>query len=582
MSYAATVLEALSILGKDWKIKVSNDRFISTLIQKFNLPPLAAKLLANLELPLEEIEHFLAPKLKNLLPDPFHLKDMDKAALRCVEALENNERICIFADYDVDGATSAALISNFLHDLGFHNTFIYVPDRIKEGYGPTAGAMNIIKDQGAKVVITVDCGAAAFSALDEAHKVGLDVIVIDHHLGSEMLPKAVAIVNPNRVDEDSKYTYLAAVGVSYLFITAVYITLKQKNLHEKYALPNLLQYLDLVALGTVCDVMKLQGLNRAFVIQGLKILAQTNNVGLKALFKTANISEAFSIYHLGFIIGPRINAGGRVGRSILGSHLLTCKDIERAEQFALELENYNVERKLLENNLLEEALAQAAIQEDYPIIIIYGDGWHPGVIGIIAGKVKEAFHKPVAVIGFDGDTGKASSRSVIGVDLGKHIIEAKSIGLLIEGGGHAMAAGFTIHKSKLEDFRNFLHQNITYSPPTTFYYDIELMALSLDTAKEILLLAPFGQGNPEPIIRVKNLSVLSAKEVGTGHISCLLRHNNSKVPAFKAFMYNPPICMQELLYSKNNINFDVIGRISISKWQNKENLQLTIMDCIVN
>jgi single-stranded-DNA-specific exonuclease len=385
--------------GKYWRSRDYNEGFISDLTRILKISDLLARLLSSRVNSIEEAEQFLDPKIKSQLPDPMHLKDMEQAINRTIKAIAASEKICIFADYDVDGATSSALLLNIFQELRV-DASIYVPDRISEGYGPTAEAMHKIHKKGVSLLITVDCGSVAFDALGAASDIGMDVIVIDHHISMDNLPKAVAVINPNRLDETSECKNLAAVGVSFLFAVALLTKLKSVGYFQEKNLtpPNLINQLDIVALGTVCDVMQLTGLNRAFVKQGLKVARSRKNMGYKTLCDVANIQEAINCYHLGFVLGPRINAGGRVGKSSLGATLLSTNSELEAHNIANELERHNEERKVIELIMIEEANAMAEIQKDDPMLFIKGEGWHPGVIGIVVGRLKEKYNKPVACI----------------------------------------------------------------------------------------------------------------------------------------------------------------------------------------
>ena len=408
-----------SVLGKYWFASSYDEAFISEMTRMLGVNDFLSRMISTRVDSLDSAEKYLDPKIKTQLPDPFHLKDMDLAVARLIKAIESKEKICIFADYDVDGATSSALIKNILEQIHI-NADIYVPDRIAEGYGPSAEAMQRIKDSGASLIITVDCGSVAFEALEYASDLGMDVIVVDHHISMDELPKAVAVINPNRLDETSECKNLAAVGVSFLFLVGLVSKLKEKDYFAKnnFNPPNLIQQLDIVALGTVCDVMQLTGLNRAFVAQGLKVARSRGNLGYKTLCDVSNIQEAINCYHLGFILGPRINAGGRVGKSSLGANLLSTSSTSEAVKIAEELDMHNQERKVIELVMLDEAMEKAIHQENDPMLFISGEGWHPGVIGIIAGRLKEKYNKPTAVIAINDGFGKASCRSVKGVDFG--------------------------------------------------------------------------------------------------------------------------------------------------------------------
>ncbi|HKP33395.1 MAG TPA: single-stranded-DNA-specific exonuclease RecJ, partial [Sphingomicrobium sp.] len=411
----------------------------------------------------EDLARHRDPKIRDFLPDPSCFKDMDKGAKRLADTVQRGDKIAIFGDYDVDGATSAALLVLLLRRLGA-DPMVYIPDRLMEGYGPSGKALVELKARGANVAVCVDCGAQAFEALQEATDAGLDVVVVDHHQCATLLPVAHAMINPNRLDEGedgAAHGHLAAVGMAFLLGVALLRELRGRGFFEALAEPKILDLLDLVALGTVADVARLKSLNRAFVTQGLKIMAARQNVGLAALAEAARLVKPPSCRDLGFALGPRINAGGRVGKSDLGVRLLTCTDPEKARALAAELDRLNEERRAIEMLVCEQAEAQAADQADSPVIIVMSGGWHQGVIGIVAGRIKERFGRPAIVIAETEDgSGKGSGRSISGVDLGAAVLAAKDSGLLLAGGGHAMAAGLTLPPGGLEPFRDFINQRL--------------------------------------------------------------------------------------------------------------------------
>ncbi|MDG1437062.1 MAG: single-stranded-DNA-specific exonuclease RecJ [Rickettsiaceae bacterium] len=578
--------------GRYWKHRSYDESLISELTRSLKISDLLARLLSSRVRTLQETEKFLDPKIKSYLPDPLHLRDMEKAVDRIARAIESNEKICIFADYDVDGATSSALLSNIFQELKVDST-IYVPDRISEGYGPTVEAMKKIRKSGASVLITVDCGSVAFEALSAASDLGMDTIVIDHHISLDHLPKAVAVINPNRLDETSDCKDLAAVGVSFLFAVALFTKLKNTGFFQDRDIkpPNLMQQLDIVALGTVCDVMQLTGLNRAFVKQGLKVARSRANIGYKTLCDVADIQEAISCYHLGFILGPRINAGGRVGKSSLGATLLSTKSELVAQNIAEELNKHNEERKVIELVMLEKAFMMAESQKDDAMLFITGEGWHPGVIGIVAGRLKEKYNKPVAVIAMNDGVGKASCRSIKGVDFGCKVIEAKQKDLLVAGGGHAMAAGFTVEESKISElhafFNNEIMKDLEKSEEHLYeYYDINLTssAATLDLLSEIETLEPFGVGNPSPVFRFSNLYVLKADIVGLKHIRVLFSPEREAYGSkfLVAIAFNAVGSdIGDKLLSRKPHSMSVFGKLKVNKWQDKETVQLQLSDLLI-
>lgn len=579
-----------SVNGKIWQQKNIKENYVIELCRVFEISDLLARILSTRTIQLDEALHFLSPKIKNLLPDPMHLFDMEKAIERTVRAITEKQKICIFADYDVDGATSSALLKNVFRDLGVE-VDIYVPDRIIEGYGPNKQAMGLIKDKKTDLVITVDCGAMAHDALSHAKELGLDVIVIDHHISTDSLPEAVAVINPNRIDENSEYKYLAAVGVSFLFVTALTSRLKKDNYFKTKTPPNLMDYLDLVALGTVCDVMLLTGLNRAFVSQGLKVMQKHQNLGLKTLFDIANLEEKPNCYHLGFILGPRINAGGRVGKAFLGANLLSTTCAQEAIRLAQELEKHNNERKVIEEVIINEAIRLAEDQQEASSLFIVGEGWHPGVIGIVAGKLKEKFNKPTAVIALNDGIGKASCRSIKGIDFGAKIIEAKNLDLVIAGGGHAMAAGFSAEQSKLPKLKKFLNSLFENDFKKLENYGVEeynghlsTNSITFNLIDDLSKLEPYGNGNPEPIFRFSDLFVLKADIIGGKHIKCLLAPDKESYSskAISAIAFNAVgSAIEKILLSKKSHTIEIIGFLKLNNWRDRKTIQIQIKDIIL-
>lgn len=584
-------MSQISQSGKIWKARDIDERKVYKYINDFALTDLMARILIARDIPEEEVESFLNPKIKDLLPDPYHLIDMDKACQRTVKSLLNKEKIIILGDYDVDGATSSALLVRVLRFLGA-DVSVYIPDRVLEGYGPNIKSFEKFKKNNVSLVITVDCGITAFDPIQYANEIGLDVIILDHHLGDVEIPKAIAVVNPNRIDENSQYKYLAAVGVSFLFAVALVSSLRKQNYFISREEPDLLKLLDLVALGTTCDMMPITGLNRAFVVQGLKIFSQGNNIGLKYLAKNGQIDTNLSTYHLGFVIGPRINAGGRVGKSYLGSLLLSTESEEEAIKYAQELENYNEERKIIEQQVLEEALEMAESQSDKNYIFVRSDKWHQGVIGIVAGKIKERYQKPVAAMAIEGDIGKASCRSVRGIDFGRKIVLAKNKNILLSGGGHSMAAGFTVSTNKIQDLIDFLDQEMllesrALEENNTCYYDAEITPKGVSDilAREIEKLEPYGNGNNEPIIKIKGLYVLKANLSNNKHISCMLApdknaYGNKAIKAISFNSFNSKI--GNALLSEKPLNLTVFGTLKLNRWQGNSYPQINILDLIID
>ena len=568
-----------SILGNSWRGPTSqHDRISETISQIIDTPIQVCQILARLGITPNSVENFLSPKLRDLLPDPFHLKDMDKASKRLVKALENMERVAIFADYDVDGAASATLIITWLRDQGLETT-LYVPDRIKEGYGPNTKAFQHLSENH-DLIICVDCGTLSFEPIQRINN-KTDVIIIDHHLGGEELPAAVAVVNPNRQDEASDMSYICAAGVVFLFLVATASVLREKGVQS----PNLINSLDLVALATIADVVPLVGINRAFVKQGLKILRLRKRPGLKALMDVSKINIPVNEYHLGFILGPRINAGGRVGMSDLGARLLSTTSDSEAEALAEKLEQLNQNRKNIESRVQDEALSQIEkIGVDKSIIVASGDDWHPGVIGIVASRIKEKTNRPAFVVAFSGDIGKGSGRSIPGIDLGSLIQKLVLEGLIEKGGGHAMAAGITLSKKQLTPAFDRLAElinsrDITFQTTTDYYLDGLLMpnAATIELIDALDTAGPFGSGSPHPKFVFPNQNILFTKRVGTDHLKLTFGSNNkNKIEAicFRAFNSS----LGEVLENHSGKKFHLAGVIGKNTWQGRQTVQLIIED----
>ncbi len=577
-----------SLTGREWIQRAAEERDVIALMQRHGLPEIVARVLAARGVPLDEVETFLTPSLKAALPDPSHLQDMDAAAERVAAAVMSGERVAIFGDYDVDGATSSALLMRYFRALGAE-PIVYIPDRVKEGYGPNAPALLALKECGASVVITVDCGTLAFEPLVAAHQAGLDVIVVDHHIGEVRLPKALAVVNPNRLDETSPHRQLAAVGVTFLLVVAVNRTLRKTGFFVSQREPDLRQWLDLVALGTICDVVPLTGVNRALVAQGLKLIAGRGNTGMRTVLDLARVSEKPGVYHCGFVIGPRINAGGRVGKSDLGVRLLTTDDEVEALALAKELEQHNAERKAIESQVLEEAMMQAeAVPPECPLILLAGRGWHQGVIGIVAGRVKERFHKPTAIVALENGIGKASARSVPGVDFGAAVIAARDAGLLMAGGGHAMAAGFTVEEDKIPPLKEFLSQRMRTVIPETGPIRRVMLDGTLSIAgavPEVVArldcLGPFGQGNPAIRLAVQNVINLRPEPVNDAHVKTLLidRLSNARLSAIAFRVMGTKL--GEVLLSTRGKTLDVAGQLRVQEWNGRQQVNLLIDDVAI-
>ncbi len=522
-----------SVCGRRWREHDADRGAAAMLAERLQLPEIVARLLAARGVDLAAAPGFLAPRLRQFLPDPAHLRDMAAAVERLVGAVTRGERIVVFGDYDVDGATSAALLLRFFAAVG-GNAAVYVPDRLREGYGPNVPALLRLKREGANVVVTVDCGATAHEPLTAAAEAGLDVIVVDHHVSEPLLPPALALINPNRLDDDSPHGALAAVGVAFLLVVALNRALREGGWYRERAEPDLLHWLDLVALGTVCDVVPLVGVNRALVAQGIKVARRMANPGLKALAAVGGVNEPIGAYHLGFVLGPRVNAGGRVGAADLGARLLSTDDPALAAELAARLDAYNRERREIEAKTLEEAISAVEATPQSPaLVFVAGDGWHPGVIGIVAARLRERYERPACVVAIDGGIGKGSGRSVPGVALGPAVIAARQAGLLVNGGGHAMAAGFTVAADRLETLREFLAERLgdglageRLVPELAIDGALSVAGATAGLIDHIEALAPFGAANPEPRFAFPGVIVAQVEPVGPsgegGHLRCAL------------------------------------------------------------
>ncbi|HEU4825530.1 MAG TPA: single-stranded-DNA-specific exonuclease RecJ [Dongiaceae bacterium] len=578
---------ARSLCGRFWLERPGDERLGLAIAQRCQVPELIGRMLAARGQSPESAPGFLEPRLRDLLTDPSELKDMDRAADRLAGAVAAGERIAVFGDYDVDGATSAALLSRFLRAIGAQEPLLYVPDRMREGYGPNAAAFHALKGQGASLVITVDCGITAFAALDEAARIGLDVIVADHHVAEPALPAAFAVVNPNRLDESFPHRNLAAVGVVYLLVIAANRALRRRGwFSAARPEPDLLQWLDLVALGTVCDVVALTGLNRALAAQGLKVMGRRGNLGLKTLCDVARVTERVEAYHAGFLLGPRVNAGGRVGRSDLGARLLSTDEPSVAGDLARQLDAYNEERRALETQVQEAAIRQADAQAaDNPhLLFLAGAGWHPGVIGIVAGRLKERYQRPVCVIALEDGLGKASGRSVAGLHLGQAVIAAREAGLVLKGGGHAMAAGFEAREDRLGALHAFIaarfKDDLDGTPlmPTLLIDGaLQARAASPDLIASLERLAPFGAGNAEPRFVFPAQRVMAADVVGTHHVRCTLAGADGgrlKAIAFRAAGEQ----LGRALLASRGAALHIAGRLKLDNWQGRAQVQLQIED----
>lgn len=551
---------------------------------------IVAQLLLSRGVPGDDLERHRNPSLRAFLPNPSQFRDMDRAAERLARAVLNREALTVYGDYDVDGATSAALLIRLIRTLG-HEAGYYIPDRLLEGYGPSGEALVRLAEAGSSLIVTVDCGAMAFEALDMAQAAGVDVIVVDHHKCAAELPKALALVNPNRLDEGDEaaaHGHLAAVGVAFLLAVATVRTLRQQGYFANRPEPDLFALLDLVALGTVADVAALHGLNRALVAQGLKVMARRDGIGMAALIDASRLNRAPTCSDLGFALGPRINAGGRVGESTLGVRLLTTEDPEEARAIAAQLSALNEERRAIEAMVQEAAEAQIDAQHNRAVLTLAGRGWHPGVIGIVAGRIKEKTGKPTLVIALDADeagNGKGSGRSIAGVDLGAAIIAAREAGLLVAGGGHAMAAGLTIAPDRLNQLGEWLDERLGAAVTTAMANQAMLLDLAVAPGgltpaliEDLESAGPYGMGWPGPRVAVGPVRMVKADVVGTDHVRLIARGEDGA--SFKAIAFRAASTDlgQALLHATHHRRLWLAGRAKIDDWSSRPAAELHVDD----
>jgi single-stranded-DNA-specific exonuclease len=570
-----------SLLGQPWRWRRGDARTAERIVQGHNVPDVVARLLANRDVSFDDAPDVLAPTLRRWLPNPSLFQDMDSAVERIIHALKHKQQISIFGDYDVDGATSSALLIRYFRSIGV-DVAAYIPDRMREGYGPNSAAFRQLAANGTQLIITVDCGTQSFEPLAEAQAAGVDVIVVDHHKASTQLPLAAAIINPNRFDETaeaSAHSHLAAVGVAFLLCVALNRALRGTPFGEVDLLP----LLDVVALGTVCDVVPLTGLNRAFVTQGLKVMARRQQLGLTTLMDIAGLTKAPDAGALGFYLGPRINAGGRVGQSDLGVRLLTTQSETEARHIAKQLDDFNAERKAIEAAVQADATAMAERQNN-ALILVANDGWHAGVIGIVAGRLKEQYGRPAIVVALDGEIGKGSGRSISGVDLGAAVLAAKADGLLINGGGHAMAAGLTVARDVLEPLHAYLEAQMgadieQAQAGKALWLDGTLAPAGMtgDLARAVASAGPYGAGWAAPRIAVGPAKIVRCDIVGENHVRAIVTGQDGgklKAMAFRAA--DTP--MGDALLHGEGRSFWLAGRIQHDDWNGRDEAELHLED----
>jgi single-stranded-DNA-specific exonuclease len=582
-----------SVCGRAWRDRL-DDRGTAralAIAQRHNLPELLARILAGRNVEAEDVEAFLDPTIKRLMPDPHTLTAMQAAAERIADAMQRGESVAIFGDYDVDGATASALLARFLRSGGL-DPMIHIPDRIFEGYGPNVEAIRSLAERGAKLLITVDCGTTSIEPLTEAKRLGLDVIVIDHHQADEQLPPAI-VVNPNRRDDLSGLGHLAAVGLTFLAVVATNRELRRRGFwSEARPEPDLLDFLHVVALGTVADVVPLKGLNRAFVAKGLIALRRREHVGLTALMDVARLSGPPEPFHLGFLLGPRINAGGRIGRADLGARLLMEDDPVEAARIAAELDRLNRDRQTIEQATLAEAEAEAmaamGLDEKGAVVVTAAEGWHPGVVGLVAARLKERYGRPAFAIAIEpGGIGTGSGRSIPGVDLGQAVRRGVSEGLLLKGGGHAMAAGVTLQKGALAAFRAYLEETLGAAVTAARRDDALLIDAALtatganaDAVATMARAGPFGSGNSEPIVALPAHTLVYAEEVGQSHIRARLKSGDGAFVNAIAFRAAGQKLGMALMQNRGR-SVHAAGSLTLDRWQGEERAQLRLLDIAV-
>ena len=571
-----------SLLSRRWKLCDFDERNIIYFSQTFNLKYIVSKLLSIRGVDKDYIENFLNPNINNDIPNPAKLKDIEKATLRVIKAIEKKERIGIIADYDVDGSTSASILFKFLKNFT-SSIILKIPNRLVDGYGPNIKLMKEMLDNKIDLLFTLDCGTTSNEIIDNKEFKKIDVIVIDHHLSEIKLPNVLAIINPNRVDDTSDYTQLAAVGVTFLFLMYLRKKLREFNKFDEIKEPNLLSYLDLVALGTVCDVVELKRYNRFFVQKGLELIHKRYHKGIAKLIDNSKISSSPTSQDLGFIVGPQINAASRIDDSSLASKLLISNDIEQVESISRKLFLLNEKRKLIESQILDDANNQAANQSSSNFILVFGNNWHQGVLGIIASKIKDIYYKPTIVISFSNNIGVGSARSIENVDLGKIILNAKTENFLISGGGHSMAAGLKINFSNIENFKNYLEKSLSFYPKNLFdridFFDsvITPNELNLDLINGIEQLQPFGKGNPEPVFILKDVNIDSIKIIKNKHI--LIFFENDIGDKIKGICFNSnKTILGDYLEKYNQYKFYFSCTVTIDKFTSEPLPQIIIRD----
>ena len=578
-----------SVSGRRWVSRLADERLAEAISQRHELPEILGRVMAARGVALDDAEAFLNPTLRNLMPQPSALRDMEKGAQRIADAIFTKSKIGIITDYDVDGVSSGAIFKLFLKAAG-SDAIIHVPDRLTEGYGPSEFAVKSLKEQGCELLLTLDCGVLAHDPLAHAAELGLVTIIVDHHQASEILPEAYAVINPNRQDDISGFGYLCAAGVVMILVATINKLLRAQGYYGvERPEPNMLQWLELVALATACDVVPLKGLNRAYVTQGLKIMSRRENVGLAQLSDMARLKRSADVYALGFVLGPRLNAAGRIGHADMALELLTTKDKGRANQLAQELELLNRQRQAIEIRVVDAAASQAEAslgkEHRASVLVVASDGWHPGVVGLAASRLKDRYQLPSFVLANNPKTGlsSGSGRSIVGVDIGAAIRAAHEAGVIVKGGGHAMAAGLTVEISKLGAFREFLEEKLVSSvsgaAENTLPIDGALTATgaTLDLIELLEQAGPYGSAHPSPMFAFPAHKVVYADPAGADHIRCTLAAPDGtriKAIAFRAMGTE----LGELLLTERKLPLHIAGRLTIDEWGAKRVPSVQIED----
>ncbi|MFL2661103.1 MAG: single-stranded-DNA-specific exonuclease RecJ [Alphaproteobacteria bacterium] len=567
-----------SLKGVLWKQNKLDTTKYNEIKDNLNLDSHVARLAAVRSIKSTDFLNYINPKIKNILPDPFVLDDMEKATNKIVHHIKNKKKIGILGDYDVDGASATALLCNYLSDIDVDFEF-YIPDRIREGYGPNVNALINLKNKGCELILTLDCGTSAVNCIKEINKENVDIIIVDHHLQSDVLPDAFAIINPQKKKDISNLNNLCATGVVFFLIVSINRELRKDD-YYKFKLPNLVKYLDLVALATICDLVKLDTINRAFVKQGLKVLNKLKNTGIAALVECSSVNQLLNEYHLGFVLGPRINAGGRVGDSKLGVNLLTSKNKTISLILSNKLCSFNDTRRAIETKVLSEAMNQIN-ENSEDIICVHGKDWHPGVLGIVAAKITEKYRRPSIVISEDSDNCSASCRSVKSFDIGAFIIDSVNSGILISGGGHKMAGGFCIKKSKIKLFKDSMKEKFKKNKLDlirSFEFEIPLSSVTNKFYNQLQEFAPFGMGNPKPKFLLKNCHIKYPKIVGDKHVSFFLADDYGN--KIKCIYFNSTGTDMGSFIESERSFFGIVVSLLLNLWGGNESVEILVEDII--